>query len=189
MKSAAKVLLSFFILFQVSAMLVLANNSSFLARKTEKIFFGWGNLIGLNTTWNFFSPDPAHTMYFRILLRFKDPEKEFEEFYIPEETDRISLESSKRRFLYAVRYMLLSPDRIQKFLGPYFCRAYSDVDVVSVEPIFEMIPSLDRAVLGETARTKSSYEQIGMNRQSFACPALQQNENEDENEQMQEPVL
>lgn len=170
MKAAVKIVLSFFILFQVSAMLVLANNSSFLARKTEKIFFDWGNLIGLNTTWNFFSPDPAHTMYFRILLRFKDPEKDSEEFYIPEETDRISLESSKRRFLYAVRYMLLSPDRIQNFLGPYFCRAYPDVDAVTIEPIFEMIPSLDRAVLGERDRVQSSYEQIGMNRQSFTCP-------------------
>lgn len=178
MKIAAKVLLSFFILFQVSAMLVLANNSSFLARKTEQIFFGWGNLIGLNTTWNFFSPDPAHTMYFRILLRFEDPERDFEEFYIPEETDRISLESSKRRFLYAVRYMLLSPDRIQKFLGPYFCRAYPHVEAVTVEPIFEMIPSLDRAVLGERDRTRSSYEQIGMNRQSFSCAEVEQNESQ-----------
>lgn len=169
MKTAAKALLSLFILFQISAMLVLANNSSFLARQTEKIYFPWGNLIGLNTTWNFFSPDPAHTMYFRIVLRYEDPEKDSVEFYIPEETDRISLESSKRRFLYAVRYMLLSPDRIQNFLGPYYCRLYEGIEAVTIEPIFEMIPSLDRAILGERDRVQSSYEQIGLNRQSYQC--------------------
>ncbi len=55
----AKVLLSFFILFQIAAVFILPNPEGILYRELAPVVVTFGNFFGLNTTWRFFSPNPA----------------------------------------------------------------------------------------------------------------------------------
>lgn len=143
--------LSVFIVFHLTVIVVLANGTSYLGRSLQHILTPYANFIGLNSTWNFFSPDPAHTMYFRYLVRFQDDNgndlREAIEEFVPAAKDEFVLNSSKRRMLYAMRFMILDSRRMSGILGPWICRKYPGATSLHIEHIFEQIPSLDRAVL------------------------------------------
>src|SRR4051812_36520058 len=61
-------LISVLICFHLVVILVLPNSSSFLGRALEPWIVPYANLLGLNVTWNFFAPDPAHTMYINYFV-------------------------------------------------------------------------------------------------------------------------
>lgn len=159
-KSFLKVLLSLFIIFHLAVIIILANGGSYLGRSLQKILLPYANTVGLNNTWNFFSPDPAHTMYIKYIQHFDDADgnelKESVSSFIPVEKEKISIDSSKRRFLYAIRFLLLDNSRMNSILAPWLCKSNPEVTSVSMEQVFEAIPSLDRSSMGfeeDTGRT------------------------------------
>jgi hypothetical protein len=152
MKPTLKAILSLFIIFQLTIMIVMANGGSYLGRKFQ-FLLPYANAIGLNTTWNFFSPDPAHTMYFHSLVYFENEYGEMikdpvEEFYPPEK-EKVVIDGTKRRFLYAMRFMMLDPERVETLLGPWLCKSNPGSTSVLIEQTIESIPPLDRAEIGE----------------------------------------
>lgn len=148
-----RILFSLFILFHVTAMVVLANGSSFLGRSWDRWITPYGNMLGLNVTWNFFAPDPAHTMFIHYNVRFENDEgeqlKESVDGFIPPEKEKIVIHSSERRFLYAMRFLILDEKRIKVLLGPFLCRQHPGASSVHIEHILEPIPNLDVSQLGE----------------------------------------
>ncbi len=147
-------LLSIFLAYHLMVILILPNSGSYLGRKTEKLITPYANILGLNTSWNFFSPDPAHTMFLKYRVWFNDldskEEKEPIEGFLPPEKEKIVLDSSERRFLYAMRFLILDTDRMKSILGPWLCRQHPGAVLVKMEHILEPIPILDRAELGES---------------------------------------
>ncbi|PIS11805.1 MAG: hypothetical protein COT73_01830 [Bdellovibrio sp. CG10_big_fil_rev_8_21_14_0_10_47_8] len=145
--------ISLFVLFQLLVIFIAPNASSYLGRSLLPFVFSYANQIGLNTTWNFFSPDPAHTMFTKYIVWFEDAEgnelKEAEHGYIPPEKENIVTDSSKRRFLYMMRFLILDTQRMKSILGPWICRSHPGASLVKMEHILESIPTLERAQLGE----------------------------------------
>ncbi len=154
-KMALQILLSILICFHLIAILVLPNNSSFLGRSLDRWLTPYGNLFGFQVAWNFFAPDPAHTMYIHYFVHFDSAEgeepKETIEGYIPPEKEEIVIDSSKRRFLYAMRFMIIDEKRLKVILGPFLCRRHPGASSIRVENILEPIQNLDlsQMVLGE----------------------------------------
>ncbi len=146
-----RILLSVFLCFHLLVVLVLANGGSYLARRLDPWITPYGNLFGFNTTWNFFAPDPAHTMYIHYFVHFDDSNKEPLEGYIPPEKEKIVIDSSKSRFLYALRFMIIDEKRLKVILGPFLCKQHEGASSVHIENILEPIPNLDlsRISLGE----------------------------------------
>ncbi len=129
------------------------NGSSYLGRSLASYFMPYANSLGLNTTWNFFSPDPAHTMFLKYNIRFEDANgndlREPLDGFFPPEKEKIVTDSSKRRFLYALRFFLLDTSRMKTILGPWLCRQNPGSSVITMEQILEPIPNLDKARLGD----------------------------------------
>jgi hypothetical protein len=150
-KTWLQVILSLFIVYHLTVILVLANSSSFLARRLSPVIIPYANLLQLNTTWNFFAPDPAHTMFLKYKIEFTDADgndaKEPVIGYIPPEKKHIVIDSSKRRFLYALRFLLLDNSRMQTILGPWLCRENPGATRVVIESRLVPIPNLDQAML------------------------------------------
>lgn len=130
-------------------MVVLGNGGSYLGRSLQSVLLPYGNSIGINTPWNFFSPDPAHTMYIRAVIRYQDTDgtliKDSAEFYLPKDKEKIVIDSGERRFLYAMRFLMISPLQIETILIPYLCKVYPGATSVYVEHLLEKIPPLDAA--------------------------------------------
>lgn len=142
-----RVLLSIFIVYHLIVISVLANGGSFLGRKLGPWISPYGNLFGVNVVWNFFAPDPAHTMYIHYVVHFLDSEEGTQldpvEGFIPPEKEKIVVNTSKRRFLYAMRSLIFDEKRMKVFLGPFLCRQHPGADSIVIKNILEPIPSLD----------------------------------------------
>lgn len=168
-------ILSVLFIYFVSMMVVMGNGHSFLGRYLSPFYIPVANTIGLNTTWNFFSPDPAHTMYFRYDVIFEDDTghttKESVEGFFPESKDQggdFSLD--KRRFAYAMRWLAIDPERIRLFFVPMICRQYPQAKKIQVEMVVNPVPAIEKVITlkNENYESLVTTEEIG--RSSYDCP-------------------
>ena len=152
--NALKIFLSLFLIYHLAVILILPNSGSYLGRKTEHLITPYANYLGLNTTWNFFSPDPAQTMFLKYTIWSSSDDEEPIQGFIPPEKEKIVLDSSKRRLLYAMRFLILDTQRMKSILAPWLCRQHPGAEIVKMEHILEPIPNLERAGLGEERATE-----------------------------------
>lgn len=164
MKALIKVVLSLWIVFHLFHILILPNGSSYLGRSWGQFLLFYGNSAGLNSTWNFFSPDPAHTMYLKFRIHFPEKEglavRDNIEGTLPPEKEHIVIDSSRRRLLYAMRFLLLDQNRMNTLLGPWLCRQYPGADVISISHILHPIPSLEAARAAMIASPQTSVSSL-----------------------------
>ena len=173
MKTALKVLISLWIVYHIVTMVVLANGSSYLGRHLGGVLVPYANALGMNATWNFFSPDPAHTMFFRYKVLFEDQDgneiKESEEGYLPPEKGNVVMDSSKRRLLYAMRFLLLDSSRMRQLMAPWLCRQHPGASRVSIHYILQNLPSLDVARLHAETPIEELKQETQSSSAEFNC--------------------
>mgnify|MGYP000364266901 CR=1 FL=1 len=150
------------ILFHFMAILLLPNYGSFLGRRYLQPMAEWGNFLMLNSSWNFFSPDPAHIMYFRYELNFENGTSRAGLF--PAEGEQPTANMSRRRDLYLMRFLVLDMSRIEHYLAPWLCRLEPNVRDVSLTHTVKLITPLEKylvnagsATVGEMQTYESNY--------------------------------
>lgn len=162
----AKILLSLLIVFHVFVFTVMPLGPSYVARALEPWIVPYASTLGMNASWNFFSPDPAHTMYLKFTVFYPDTDEgespEPQEIYMPDAKGQGVWDLGKKRALYAMRYMIIYPNRLEAVLGPYLCRRHSGAEAVKIEHIIDPIPVLDlvardRRELHELGEEKYEY--------------------------------
>lgn len=168
---------TFIFFYFVAMMVTLGNGSSFLGRYFEHFFNPVANTIGLNTTWNFFSPDPAHIMYIKYFVFFEDEfgqtlKEPIEGFY-PEKKDQTEdFKLNKKRDSYAMRFMAVDAGRLESFFAPWLCRKHPGASKIQAELIVQRIPSLDQ-VISVVNKDINTYENLvvqeEISRNVFAC--------------------
>ncbi|MBX3039828.1 MAG: hypothetical protein KF789_03840 [Bdellovibrionaceae bacterium] len=172
-----RLLFSAWLLFHVFVIVVMPNGLSYPGRVLGSVIYPYAAMVGLNVSWNFFSPDPAHTMYLRFTLfqENEDGETSMDEpriISMPEEKDQGVWDLGRRRDLYAMRYFLLDPRRIQAVLGPWLCRHYAPVSVIRIEHVVDSIPTLDEAVLFSDRALGEMSQQVGFSDQEYRCSQM-----------------
>lgn len=154
-------------------MVVLGNGSSFLGHYLGSYFTPIANLVGLNTTWNFFSPDPAHTMYLRYTVHFEDeygnPKKEAIQSLFPAEEFNADLTTHVRRLSYMMRFLTSSTDRLQKYFVPWACRQNPGATRIQTEMLLNRIPSLEVASTLSNSNYEDLIKQEEVNQNVFSC--------------------
>ena len=171
-----KALLSIWLVYHLFCIVILPNGASFLGRYFESYILPYANSIGINSTWNFYSPDPAHTMYFSYTVYFENEQGEeikppLEQF-LPPEKNQIVVDSSKRRLLYAMRYLALDQKRMQTLLAPWICRENTGASRVSIHHVIERIPTLDMAMANLSKNVDELREQSESQSEEFNCRHL-----------------
>lgn len=159
-QTALQILFSFFILYHLSAIIILPNSSSYLGRSLGPYFLTYANISGLNVNWNFFSPDPPHRMFLRYVVRSEDvlgnETRPSVRGSIPSPTEQFTKDSSQRRYFYEMRFLFLDDHRRNRILGPWFCRQYPGATEVDISNVVEVIPDLDLAQMGVTENGEES---------------------------------
>jgi hypothetical protein len=147
LKTIGNIFLVAVFVYLVSMMIVLGNGSSFMGRSLASLYLPVANSIGLNTTWNFFSPDPAHTMYLRYRVLFQDEfgndKQESFEKYFPENAQDNNFWLQHRRLSYVMRFLAADQYRIEKFLVPWICKQHPKASHIQTELVLYRIPALD----------------------------------------------
>lgn len=167
-----KCFLSLWILYHLAVILILPNGGSYLGRRFENWLTPYANIFGINNTWNLFSPDPAHPMYFRYRVFFRnewleDLEPPIEGFF-PHDRDQRAPSLSEQRELYAMRFLIIDPRRVETILGPWLCRQYPGASAVKLEHIINSLPPLDRAAQG-SEDLSDMKEKIEFVNRDFNC--------------------
>jgi hypothetical protein len=159
--------------YLVSMMIILGNGSSFMGRHLSRIYLPVANSIGLNTTWNFFSPDPAHTMYLKYRVLFLDEynndKKEPIESYFPENALENNFWLHHRRLGYVMRFLSADQSRIEKFLIPWVCKKNPEATHVQTELLLYRIPALDVVTTLKTENYEELLTQEQLNQMTYAC--------------------
>ncbi len=150
-RSLKRSFLVFIFLYFVSMMMVMGNGHSFLGRYLSGLYIPIANSIGLNTTWNFFSPDPANTMYFRYDVIFEDDygnvtSQTIEDFFPKSKDQGGDFRLDERRFSYAMRWLAVDPERIRMFFVPMLCRDNPGAKKIQVQLMVKPIPPLEKVI-------------------------------------------
>lgn len=176
MKKAAplfKTLLSLWIVYNIFTMLVMPNVGAYFGRVTSRFITPYANTVGLNASWNFFSPDPAHTMYIRYTVRYLDTDgnetKESVEGYFPEEKNKGVSAASRKRDLYAMRFMVIEPKRLRILMGPWLCKQYPGSTSIEMEHVIETVPPLDQVVTLKDETVKDLSQELQFVREFYSC--------------------
>ena len=160
-------------IYLVSMMIVMSNGSSFLGHYLSALYLPVANSIGLNTTWNFFSPDPAHTMYLRYRVLFQDEygnaKKESIEKYFPEDIQENNFWLHHRRLSYVMRFMASDQNRIQHFLVPWICKQNPEATHIQTEMLIYRIPSLDVVATLKSENYEDMIAQEEVNQAMYNC--------------------
>ncbi|WP_415061440.1 hypothetical protein [Bdellovibrio sp.] len=168
-----KTLLSLWIVYNIFTMMVMPNVGAYFGRTTSRFIVPYANSIGLNASWNFFSPDPAHTMYIRYLIRYQDPEgnevKEPIEGFFPAEKNKGVLSGERKRELYVMRFMVIDPKRLRLLFGPWLCRQYPGATSVEMEHVVETVPTLDQVVTLKDEAVQDLSRELQVTRESTSC--------------------
>lgn len=175
-KKTVQFLFSLWIVYHIAVIVVMPNSNSFLVRQVGDSLIPYANVLGLNTSWNFFSPDPAHVMYFEYSVTRKDQpvEEESPTYYIPPEKDHGPFGNAKRRIMYSMRYVVLDQRRVDAILGPWLCRKHPEAYQIHVEHKIETIPPIDEAVVKNNPEMDERTQLIKMVNKDFNCQDLDQ---------------
>lgn len=171
-----KVLFSLWILYHCIVVIVMPNGSSFMGRHLEPYMRAYASVLGMNTTWNFFSPDPAHLMYIKFTVSFEgangEPARPPLEIFMPEQKEQGVWDLAEKRTLYAMRYMLLDPRRLELILGPWMCRQYPGASHVLIEHMIHPIPRLEDAAMFRSQEITDMAEEYNYLRQEYRCSQI-----------------
>ncbi len=150
-------------------MIVMGNGASFLGHYLSRFYNPVANTIGLNTTWNFFSPDPAHTMYIKISYTMADGQEE--NTLLPEQNEDGTFDFSlnKRRMSYVVRFLIIDQQKIEQFLAPWLCRKKPGAKSIYIETVLEKLPPLSKAVTLHDTIFNDLIEKQIINSLSYQC--------------------
>lgn len=148
-----KVVLSVFLLYHLCAVLLLPMGSGLMIRELGRFFIPYANTLGLNTTWQFFSPGPSPIFYLEYSYVYAEDEDESdggyhrhesEVMFLPERRVGFGISDFYSRRLYSMRFLALNPERIQQYLAPWLCRQDRRAQTVTLRQRFEHVENVEK---------------------------------------------
>lgn len=153
-----KGLLSFFLLYHYSASLVLPNQRSYIEQHFGFLFYPYSNTLGLNTPWQFFSPNPSRNIWYEYEVIY-DNDSFANEYRHLDERDTVihrwppgtkntsMLAPNHMRLVYHSRFSTSSDERKLLFFANYFCRKHMGATAIGIKTYSEEPPTLERLSL------------------------------------------
>jgi hypothetical protein len=174
-KRCLKAVLSVFIVYHLTAIMILPMGSGLLIRELGRYFISYANIFDLNTSWVFFSPGPSPIFYleYRYTYPSEDDDDsliESEAMLLPEKRVGFGISDFYNRRLYSMRFLSLDPQKMERLLVPWLCRKDPKAESVSVREIFGEVQSVElhRGKYGGENFTEMT-EPKRMPRQTFHC--------------------
>lgn len=173
-KQIKRFLLGVVFFYFVSMMLVMGNGHSFLGRYLGDFYLPVASSMGLNTTWNFFSPDPANAMYFRYDVIFEDDygqttQDTFEDYFPKGKDEGTDFRMDRRRYAYAMRWLALDPNRIYQFFVPMICKKHLGAKKIQVDLIVKPIPPLEKVLTLKDENYEDLVQTEELGRYIYEC--------------------
>ncbi len=142
--------------------------SSIAGRKYSRYFLSYANTLGFNTTWQFFSPGPSPMFYLEYEAEGAGETQLSAPLAYPPLRQGFSWNDGWNRRLFGMRFMALSPERMERYFVPFLCRQVPGAKAISVRSIVDRVEDIERA--GHFAEIKDMAERVDLPSQRYACP-------------------
>ena len=167
---ATRLLVSIFLIYHLVAVLLFPNPYSVLARSLQPIFNSYGNLFGLNTTWQFFSPNPGQLRYieYDVIVETESNIDISHHKWPPQDGSIYFKENLSRRFYHAVR-TIMSPQSQEELLVPFLCRKHKNATSIAIKAVQKFVPTLERAKVENADSFSQLLKEIEVTAAEFGC--------------------
>ncbi|HVK61786.1 MAG TPA: hypothetical protein VM432_09565 [Bdellovibrionales bacterium] len=168
-RTLLKIVLSLFIVFHLSAVLILPNSSSLMGRRLSWLFLDYANLMIFNRTWQFFSPGPMPNMYLEYEVETEDNALEDvrETYQWPKSNVNRFNNDFFLRTVAGMRFLGSNEVNFHKYFIPYLCRQHPGAVAVNMRSVVEQIPSIERA--GEYEDFLDMQQRFDLPSQRYSC--------------------
>lgn len=124
--------------------------SSIIGRRIGPYVIPYANILGLNATWEFFSPDPPAPLYFDYTIYFEDEEGNEVAPSIdgtfPEGGLEFTNNPNKIRLKTSVRLLAMSQGKTDSIFISYLCRQHPKATRVYLKPVIELLPPIEKVI-------------------------------------------
>lgn len=155
-----------FCIYHLFVMVVMPNSSSILGRQWGNYFAPYANLIGMNGTWEFFSPEPPHPLYFDYKVYFEndigEDLKPSEEGFFPEWKIDRTLDPNHIRLKNAVRFFAINRKAVEQSFVHWLCRKHEGATRVRIEEILEPVEQLDNVAQANQQEVEDKQKKISI---------------------------
>ncbi len=146
---------------------MVPNQHSYLNHQLAPILLPYTNLLGINSLWQFFAPDPGPAVYFEYEIPDPDPEVKSVTQYYPELKSTRLFKSTYNRYVSTIRLISKYPKLIDFTLGPELCRRHPGLVELNLGFVAVRFPSLEDVEHGKQMNSIADrdYKFIG----SYLC--------------------
>lgn len=145
-------LISAFLLFHLTGVLLAPNPGSYLSQSLAFIYRPYMNIFGLAHTWGFFAPEPiSPPMYIDHILEQKNGISVNGRF--PDEVDPFFFRDRQNRRMSLSKFILSTDDNIRNMYVRYLCEKNPDTTSMRLWRVLTTAPSLEMVRKGEKRMT------------------------------------
>ena len=140
-----KVFLSLFVLYHLS-MIFISPHIMSLAHETLMPYFSpYASTLSLNTSWNFYAPNPAYYHY--LTYEVIDSKSKVGDFrWPPKRKESKLIYLNHNRLIYHARFFIMAgPQNIRRYFIPYLCRLHPSATEITLKIILENRPHFKKA--------------------------------------------
>ena len=170
MRAAIQLVISIWLLLHLLVVGLAPNPDSIVFRKAESLITSYGNFLGVNTTWRFFSPNPLiQTIFYEAVAYSEDGDVTFHlEKRFPEPGVEVSSRESLNRMMSSAMMTSGRIDLIDPILKPFLCARHPKADQIFVYAVQYKLPSIDKArILGGDREDLTTKERTAIT--NFKC--------------------
>lgn len=117
-----KRLASAWLCFHLFAVLIVPASVHYVASRTRGLVEPYVNLLGINTTWNFFAPEPGPPPVFVEFEAIDSAGNQITRGYWPNPESPYFWRERQNRRVALARYMLGETARAERLMGVFLCR-------------------------------------------------------------------
>jgi hypothetical protein len=177
-KGWLKALLSVYIVYHLCAVFFMPLSGSILERTLGPFLYPYASTLGLNTTWQFFSPNPASSNYLEYEVYYpQEPgrdEVRFETYQWPPKSRKGIIGENYNRRVYHSMISTIDADRTTKFLVPWLCRKHKGAQSIALRKVLTVLPEMESAQLRHGDRVSDFSKQVEVPSEEYFCPSAKE---------------
>lgn len=135
-----KILASLFISFHVLVIFLFPNSLSYFNSSYHHLYYPYANLVGVNSTWSFYAPDPETARHLEYEIEFHD-DREPLTLQWPSPREKY-FDFTYWRLHSNMYFYSMNRDWINQIFIPWVCRSTQGAARITVKHIMIRVPSL-----------------------------------------------
>lgn len=173
-----KICVSVFLVYHLSAIIVMPNQSSFVGRTLSPYFSKYSNQLGLSYDWSFFAPEPTDPLHLKVgFIDFGSRDTVWN-MQVPPLGPQFDINPNSRRKTEQVRRMLMDVSLLKEF-ARHLCLKRRSTKYVVIATFAEKIALFDHfLLLGQDLAPNQTVET--QPERTFDCESLISSQGEDE---------